>query len=79
MNELKSCPFCGSENVYPHQGFIMNCFLIHCLNCGALTTFIYKEERENVIEAYNKRAEVDTGKGIGEVFAKKEYLERRKK
>jgi len=55
MNELKPCPFCGSKKVYPIQGFTM--FLIHCTKCGAIVSFLDKKEKENLMEAYNKRAE----------------------
>lgn len=56
MNELKPCPFCGSKKAYPIQG-LTKMFLIHCNKCGATVSFLYKEEKKDVIEAYNKRAE----------------------
>ena len=56
MKELKPCPFCGSKKARPIQGFT-GMFLVHCDKCGATVSFLYKEKKDDLIEAYNKRAE----------------------
>ena len=38
MNDLKPCPFCGSDNVVYREGMIFN-GAIHCLTCTADVVF----------------------------------------
>lgn len=56
MKELKPCPFCGSEKVAVAYSFT-DIYMIKCLNCGALTSFQGKEEKDTAIARWNKRME----------------------
>jgi len=55
MNELKPCPFCGSEKVAGAHSFT-GIYMIKCLNCGAIASFCGKEEKIKAIDAWNTRA-----------------------
>lgn len=56
-NELKPCPFCGSEVAVRYEP---NCdlYYVHCYACGAETgdSGLYRKE-DKAIEAWNTRAE----------------------
>jgi hypothetical protein len=68
MNDLKRCPFCGSENVHTIQGILegereKHTFSVACLDCmtgifspnmeiGEMNTYFTKEAAET---AWNKR------------------------
>lgn len=58
--ELKSCPFCGSEKVEcfwddPYDGYHGNLgrYRITCCHC---CVEIERKEKQSVIEAWNRRA-----------------------
>jgi Lar family restriction alleviation protein len=54
MNEeLKPCPFCGSATKVIRMFTGMYC--VGCKPCGAIVSFMGKEEREEMIKAYNGR------------------------
>ena len=59
MDELKSCPFCGSENVGVAEtalGNYMNIFFFAiCDECGARTKLFHDGDKAE--EAWNRRAE----------------------
>lgn len=53
MNELKPCPFCGETVHYCKMfGAITG---IECFNCGAIVSFVEKENREDAVSALNRR------------------------
>lgn len=53
-NELKSCPFCGGENIdFFSQGAIA--WFVQCDDCGA--TFPHFDSKAEAIEAWNRRAD----------------------
>ena len=55
--ELKSCPFCGSDNVKVHIPYFVDAlYQIQCYNCKC-TTALYKTEKE-AIERWNTRSQV---------------------
>lgn len=53
-NELKSCPFCGSNaQLNEYYGRESVHFVARCVSCEAQ---IYGEDREMTVEAWNRRA-----------------------
>ena len=58
MNELKPCPFCGSEKVAGAHSFT-NIYMIKCLKCGVIVSFQGKEEKDTACKAWNKRRELE--------------------
>ena len=57
MEELKPCPFCGSENVgimtmFPLRNDLI-AYYAKCFNCGARTAALLDEQL--AIEAWNRR------------------------
>lgn len=58
MNELKSCPFCGSEGVLHERpdGFYVDCSSRFGICTVMPATWIYKTEEE-AIDAWNRRAD----------------------
>lgn len=64
MNEtLQPCPFCGGEAVHTESSYFRDT-LIYCENCDAYFTVdsFYADEND-VIEAWNRRAEPERKKG----------------
>ena len=61
--KLKPCPFCGSEAVHTESSYFRDT-LIYCENCDAYFTVdsFYADEND-VIEAWNRRAEPERKKG----------------
>ena len=58
MNDLKKCPFCGSENLCVTQPTIF--WVAECVNCCDRHTIERKGlTRESAIEAWNARPEED--------------------
>lgn len=63
-NELKPCPFCGSDKVYIREG-VMFAGAVHCRNCTADIIFHAVENalaanedtpwEEKLTESYNRR------------------------
>lgn len=56
MNELKSCPFCGCEEIKISTGNIYKQKISYwccCLNCNARASYFFDEEE--AIEAWNRR------------------------
>jgi Lar family restriction alleviation protein len=51
-DELKPCPFCGSATGLVFMGL----YGVECKQCGAIVSFLGKEEKERLIKAYNRRA-----------------------
>lgn len=58
MNELKPCPFCGSERLFYARSFV-GIYMVKCLECGAIVSFNGKEERAECIKAWNRRGSSD--------------------
>ena len=56
-DELKPCPFCGSDAVHTERSYFRD-VLIYCENCDAYFTVdsFYADEND-VIKAWNRRAE----------------------
>ncbi len=55
MNEqLKPCPFCGSK--VSRRGFF-GLTEFECPKCGALVSFVRREELKSATEAWNRRAD----------------------
>lgn len=54
IDKLKHCPFCGSETKVIQMFTGMYC--VGCKPCGAIVSFLGKEEKEELIKAYNRRA-----------------------
>lgn len=53
MEKLKKCPFCGGEKIEIGLGGCRH--LILCDECGAVVSFIGKEDKEQAVQAWNKR------------------------
>jgi Lar family restriction alleviation protein len=55
-NELKPCPFCGSDVkiVFNRFGSLYMCF---CETCGAIVSFKGKEGKIALRNAWNERAD----------------------
>lgn len=60
-NELKPCPFCGSDDIdYGIMSGTMKGFdYIQCQNCGAEIRSINNGKYIEAIEAWNRRADND--------------------
>lgn len=62
MTKLKSCPFCGGEEIDCHNycrgGDV---WFVQCANCYA--TFPHFDSKEEAIEAWNTRKEPRTPNG----------------
>lgn len=58
MTELKPCPFCGRK-VKIEIGGLVGINMILCDKCGATVSFYRKEQRQKVIEAWNRRVNED--------------------
>ena len=59
MDELKPCPFCGSDRIeIDDLGYQETpCWFVACNNCGAeISGFLYLSR---AIEAWNRRADND--------------------
>lgn len=57
MEELKPCPFCGSDrvNVIEHKfHHLTNSFGVKCFNCKT-ESYQFFDSRKEAIEAWNKR------------------------
>lgn len=58
MNDLKQCPFCGSdaEMVVGHGSLTINKYVVVCKNedCSA-SVGIFSKSREEAIESWNRR------------------------
>lgn len=50
--ELKPCPFCGSEKL--HTGCVINNWCVICDDCDCRTNWF--SEKSNAIAAWNRRA-----------------------
>ena len=59
MNELKPCPFCGSETLEmdKEDGQDFNSWYITCYNCDCQGVSRYGMTRDEAIKAWNMRAE----------------------
>ena len=56
--ELKPCPFCGSDNV--HLSHWTGQAYVYCANCMVRTeVYLHGSCEEKAIEAWNRRAERD--------------------
>lgn len=52
--ELKPCPFCGSENIREHSGYPLEYWSVKCLDCGGRMQFYGSQQQ--AINAWNRRA-----------------------
>ena len=55
MNELKPCPFCGSDVATFNS--IANSKFYRCDDCGAFVNFRFATGDEEADEAWNRRVE----------------------
>ncbi len=58
MEDLKNCPFCGSENIDESIGLNgghIQAYYIECINCAASSEMFV--EKEKAIKAWNTRPE----------------------
>lgn len=59
-DELKPCPFCGSDQIeikideYAPEGHKVDWWMIHCLSCSAEYRNIHCD-REGVLDGWNRR------------------------
>lgn len=53
---LKSCPFCGGR-VEIVTGLLKGVTMIHCKQCGSLTSFQNNEAVDKAIEMWNRRVQ----------------------
>ena len=60
MSDLKPCPFCGAKEDDEDQPlgvwWIDDEWKVVCDRCGANTGWFNRQEREEAIEAWNRRA-----------------------
>jgi Lar family restriction alleviation protein len=56
MNELKPCPFCGSEEVRMRFDSVFESYCVTCRNCGA-KVFQFYGLKDAAVEAWNRRAD----------------------
>lgn len=62
-DELKPCPFCGSEAVHTERSYFRD-VLIYCENCDAyFTVDSFAADKDDIVEAWNRRAEPERKKG----------------
>lgn len=54
--DLKPCPFCGGK-VMVVPGLVAGVTMIFCRKCGATISFQGKEETNQAVGAWNRRAE----------------------
>lgn len=65
MEELKPCPFCGSENVYGIEFKVLPVMQVECKDCGVDVDFGYSKRktkqavRNNTIRLWNTRDKND--------------------
>lgn len=53
---LKPCPFCGGK-VEIVTGLLKGLTMIHCKQCGSLTSFQKNEKADKAIEMWNRWAQ----------------------
>lgn len=53
-NEIKPCPFCGSNNIKLSENMFTG-FTVICYGCGLDAGFYGHHEKSKTIEAWNKR------------------------
>lgn len=54
--ELKPCPFCGGK-ARKFSGFIAGVTMIVCNNCRAKVSFSGKEQEQETVNAWDRRAD----------------------
>lgn len=60
VEELKPCPFCGSNSIWVADNIMDDLFIgynVHCNGCGAET--MYTTDKDKAIEKWNGRAKND--------------------
>lgn len=62
MNELRPCPFCGSNDVRLHKFHIKDMYGVTCGRCGTRYTNSKNESRSGVMAAWNRRTAEREGK-----------------
>lgn len=53
---LKPCPFCNNRSIEVVKGLVAGVTMFSCHKCKALTSFQGKEETNQAVEAWNRRA-----------------------
>jgi Lar family restriction alleviation protein len=53
--DLKPCPFCGSNKLYPSFYYAVSIFEIVCGECNSKTYFKECRDENKAIAAWNKR------------------------
>jgi len=57
MDEIKSCPYCGSTQLEPY--YLNTAPAIHCKDCNFLMTRVTKEELSEIIDDLSDSIDVD--------------------
>ncbi len=55
MKMLKECPFCGGKKVKVESGMLTPLSMVVCHECGAIVSFIGRENAKAATDAWNKR------------------------